>query len=134
MTAAPGGPPEAAAHNGRNIEVFGAVRLLTTGPEILDDANHTPQGLIDAFINAKGFLEITHEDLVDVGVSAVTPDETLVSRGIMVGNSQGFTAGRLTFYDTSGRAVLDLNRADHYSVVSGANSNVWFYARGRAGS
>ena len=117
---------------GANAEVFGAVRLLTTGPEILDDANHTPQGLTGAFINAKGFLEVTHTDLVVVGLSAVTPDETLVSRGIMVGNSQGFTSGRLTFYDTTKNTVLNLNTAAHYTAVAGANCNIWFYARGNS--
>lgn len=129
VAAAPGALPEAKARPRRNIEVFGAVRLLTAGPEILDDANHTPKGLTGAFINARGFLEITHKDLVVVGVSAVTADETLVSRGIMVGNSQGFTSGRLTFYDTAKNTTLDLNTAEHYTAVAGANCNVWFYAR-----
>lgn len=131
--AKPGASPKPKARPDSNIEVFGAVRLLTTGPEILDDANHTPQGLTDAFINANGFLEIAHTDLVVVGMSAVTPDETLVSRGIMVGNSQGFASGRLTFYDTVSNTTLDLNTAEHYATVAGANCNIWFYARGNAG-
>lgn len=125
----PGGPRKPKHPQEPDLEVFGVVRLLSDGPDILDDVGHTPRGLTEAFINSKGQLEITHTDLVVVGVSAVTPDETLVGRGMLVGNSQGFASGRLTFYSTVMGSVLDLNNPEHYKAVAGSTSNVWFYAR-----
>lgn len=111
------------------VEVFGIIRFPTSGPIILNDANHTPKGLTGVSILASGLLCVTHTDLVDVGVSFVNPDETLVGKGIMVGNSQGFDEARFQFYDASGSGLaLNLNNAAHYAKLAGTSTNIWFGA------
>lgn len=110
------------------VEVFGIIRLLPGGPEVLDDAGHTPQGVTGVSIHSSGMLEIQHDDLGDVGTSSVTVDETLVGRGIMIGQSQGFTWARVRFYDSYYTKVLDLNDPADYNRVVDSTANVWFRA------
>ena len=123
-------PPAQVTTSG-DVEVFGVIRFPSSGPQILNDAGHKPHGLINAFINSNGWLEVTHTNLVRVGVSVVNPDETLVARGIMVGNSQALDAARIRFYETKGNGTaLNLNNSSHYKKIAVTNANIWFWSRG----
>jgi hypothetical protein len=122
LTAAP-----AQAQTG--VEVYGIIRFPSTGPEVLDDANHTPKGVTGVSITSAGLLEIQHDDLINVGHSQVTVDETLVARTIMVGQSQGFTSATVRFYDSYNTRVLNLSTAADYARISHANANIWFRAQ-----
>lgn len=110
------------------VEVYGIIRFPSTGPEVLDDANHTPKGVTGVSITTGGLLEIQHDDLINVGHSSVTVDETLVARSIMVGQSQGFTTATVRFYDSYYTRVLNLSIAADYARISHANANIWFRA------
>lgn len=122
LTAAP-----AQAQTG--VDVYGIIRFPSTGPEVLDDANHTPKGVTGVSITSAGLLEIQHDDLINVGHSHVSVDETLVARTIMVGQSQGFTTATVRFYDSYNTRVLNLNTAADYARISHANANLWFRAQ-----
>lgn len=129
LTAAPAPIPIRLAQTGP-VEVYGVIRFPSTGPVVLDDAGHTPKGVTGVSITAGGLLEIHHDDLIDVGTSRVTVDETLAARTIAVGQSQGFTSAKVTFLDVYYMTVLDLNDAADYARICGASSNLWFYAKG----
>lgn len=111
------------------VEVFGAVRLLTTGPDILNDANHTPYGLTSVEITTTGYLQINHTDLLEVGFASGNADEYLTNKGVTIGISQGFAYARLAFYSSKLGRTLNLNNASDYASIAASTSNIWFYAR-----
>lgn len=111
------------------VEVYGIIRFPSTGPEVLDDANHTPKGVTGVSITSAGLLQIHHDDLINVGHSQVTVDERLVARTIMVGQSQGFTSATIQFYDSYNTRLLNLNVPADYARVSHDSANIWFRAQ-----
>ena len=125
--AAPAAP--ASARSCTFVEVFGAIRFPSSGPEILDDEGHTPKGLTGVSILSNGYLQISHTDLGVVGVAYANADETLVDRGILAGVSQSYDYARIRFRDLTNKKTLNLSNSADYNRLGGTNANIWFYAR-----
>jgi hypothetical protein len=104
-------------------EVYGAIiRLLSTGPVVLNDVNHVASPHITGVsIDANGNLVITHDPVNKVQSAAITIDETLAGRGIICGASVGLSSTIVTFYSTVTHAHV---RADS-SAVTGTSSNIF---------
>lgn len=107
-----------------DVYVYGVVRFPSTGPVVLDDANHTPIGVTDAAINSNGDLVITHTDLVNVGGFTSDSDESLTERGIFCGASQGFSTATLRCFDSKLNRALELDVATDYDRIEGTNANI----------
>lgn len=100
------------------------VRFPDTGPEILDDAGHTPIGLFGVVdIDPAGWLRIQTEDVRPIGSTIVEEDETLTARGIEGGPRTGATQTTILF--TKDGAPLDLNDPVHWSYIKGSLANVY---------
>lgn len=104
--------------------IYGVVRLLSTGPEILHDGNHVSNGIQSTEINGStGYLDVHHDGTLPVGIVQVTVDETLASRGIICGASGGASTVRIRFWENG--AVLDPRASSDYDKLSGSSSNIW---------
>lgn len=96
------------------------VRLLSTGPVLLNDANHhcSPR-FTSATVDAQGQLIISYPEVSQVVTCVVEEDETLVDRNVMAGASVGKTYTVVKFA-TAGTVVSALS-----STVTGSSSNIF---------
>lgn len=98
------------------------IRLLSTGPAVLDDANHACSPRVTAVsVSAGGDLVVTHDPIAQVVACTVAIDETLAGRGVIAGASAGLTSTVIRFYSTVSHAVV---RADS-AAVTGSSSNIF---------
>lgn len=108
--------------NGSDVSVSGgAIRLLHTGPVVLDGPSHHAAGITSVEINSSGDLEIRHDPGgVIISITAAI-DETLALRGILAGASGGAgrTVVRLYSTKTGGHVRADGPEA------TGWASNLW---------
>ena len=105
----------------------------------VDEGHHTvginPRK--DPVIDAAGFITFrfsSNTDPVPVIATSATPDETLVSRGISAGVSNGTHLIRIRLYDSKLDRPLNMNnRADARRVASPV-SNLWFLGTNNVGA
>jgi hypothetical protein len=106
------------------MEIYGGIiRLLSTGPVILNDANHAASPRITGVSvdAASGNLIITHDPVLKVISGVITIDETLAGRGIIAGASVGLSQTIVVFYSTVTHSHV---RADS-AAVTGSSSNIF---------
>jgi hypothetical protein len=120
---------------GTSIPSGGCIRLYDDGPEWHIDPHHQTVGLFDIShpprIDSSGFLVIdlvnpdgSGENTWPVVMMAANPDETLVTRWITGGCSNGGPIMRIRLVHKD-LGPLDLTRPDHYAIVAGKYSNLW---------
>jgi hypothetical protein len=93
------------------------------GPYIHANSAHIAVGVTGVAVQDDGDLEITTDGMSPVITCAISPDETLSSRGIMGGASVRTTT-ILRFYK-SGVGRLYLNQQAHWDYIAGTLANVW---------
>lgn len=112
-------------HPNNQTEIrYGAIRLLSTGPEILHDASHVSVGLVSVSIDSAGYLVVQHDGSLPVGAVIYGPDETLAGRGVIPGASEGGLVSKIKVYRI-GTGLLNLNNPAHYALVAGPTCNLW---------
>jgi hypothetical protein len=103
--------------------VNGNGTFTSGGPYIHANTAHIAVGVTGVSVQNDGDLEVTTDGMSPVVSCAVSPDETLSSRGIMGGASVG-TSTILRFYK-SGVGRLYLNQQTHWDYIAGTLANVW---------
>ncbi|WP_088041580.1 hypothetical protein [Bacillus sp. EAC] len=101
----------------------GVIRFDPKGIYLHANETHHSVGIITAYINHKGQLEIITEAVAPIITASANPDETLAERGITAGLSVGNQKTVISF-SQNGRK-LNLNNPADYDKISGSSSNVW---------
>jgi hypothetical protein len=97
------------------------VRLLSTGPVILDDANHHCSPRVTGVSVVGNDLHIAHDPVTEIVSASVSIDETLTQRGVIAGASAGFSVTVVRFFDTDVPGVVAADSGN----VTGSTSNVF---------
>lgn len=108
------------------IVTGGVVRFYSSGPAIYENSAHACTGITNVWIHPSGALVLDNTYTLPVVAAIAQADETLVRRGITAGISGGIADSHVMFYHAPSNTPLDLNRADHYKLVAGTYSNIWY--------
>jgi hypothetical protein len=103
------------------------VRFEDGRPRIHANPSHRCVGVKSVGVTSTGRLrvELSDEQRGSVVNAQADPDETLTSRGIILGTSGGVSYFEHQFYDSRLNRPLNLNWTTDRGRVAGANSNVW---------
>lgn len=113
--------PEASTTEAATLVTGCVIRFTSTGPAILDDANHRCTGATSVSVLTNGDLQIRTPRSGPIVSLTADEDETLTTRGIMAGASGQGEVTIVRFYSTrTGSAV----RADS-TTLQGSTSNIW---------
>jgi hypothetical protein len=111
------------APDGTDLMVDGCiVRLLSTGPVVLDDASHHCSPRVTGVSVVGNDLHIAHDPVTEIVSASVSIDETLTQRGVIAGASAGFSVTVVRFFDTDNNG--DVVAADSGNVT-GSTSNIF---------
>lgn len=110
----------------------GVIRFDPDGIYLHANETHHSVGILNAYINHKGDLEIVTESVAPVITASANPDETLAARGIYAGLSVGNQKTIVSFSQNGRR--LNLNSPNDYEKISGSSSNVWVSWTSKQGS
>ena len=114
------GTPRTGSPDNRLVIRGCAVRLEDNGPYLLANSAHFCTGLTKVRYT-DGWLEVISDSKLPVVSIAVSPDESLVARGILAGASGGGVRTRIRFYSTRTQRVV---RADSPALHC-PTCNVW---------
>jgi|1186.fasta_scaffold499217_1 hypothetical protein len=97
-----------------------AVRLEDSGPYLLANSTHFCTGFSHVrYVN--GWLEVTSDSKLPVVSIAVSPDESLVARGILAGASGGGKRTVIRFYSTRTQRIMPAESSE----IHCRTCNVW---------
>jgi hypothetical protein len=106
---------------GPDLLAYGcAVGLRSTGPVIIDDANHhCSPSVTGVSLAGNGDLVVTYDAVDEVVACVAEEDETLVDRDVVAGPSVGLTSAIVKF------AVAGTPVAADSATVTGTTSNIF---------
>lgn len=116
------------------IRLYPASSLGTPRPQWHVDEGHHTIGINYANngsnegrprIDESGFLVFNTLNRSPIVAATCAIDETLSSRGITAGISNGTHLVRIRFYSSQLGRPLDLNSASDYAILAGPYNNVW---------